>query len=241
MTLHLDRQLLFRFSLRLFKFLNSLKQKKTCISCLEDPTARCPDYAELSRNLRRYLQTLTPLSGNVPSTCTTAERSYSKSSLEAIQKTAAVILAAIQLPTAETDERTYAEAHESMEASNRNQPNSFRSPDPEIKLEAILEPHPCAFSSPPLAATPVTICRQADRQTMLDVTREPQPCTFSPPLLTTIPGHPPATPTVLLDGTPRRSGAMLHTTATHLARYIDLPEIDVKLDTMRTMLSGFAA
>jgi hypothetical protein len=124
MTRHLDRQLLFRFSLRLSKFLDCHKQKETCVSCLEYPTARCPDYAELSRNLRLYLQTLTPLSGNVPSTCTTAERSYSKSGLEAIQKTAAVIPAAIQLPTAETDERTYAEAHESMEAPHRNQQNS---------------------------------------------------------------------------------------------------------------------
>jgi hypothetical protein len=207
MTLHLDRQLLLRFSLRLFKFLNSLKQKETCVSCLEDPTARCPDYAELSRNLRRYLQTLTPLSGNVPSTCTTAERSNSKSSLEAIQKTAAVILAAIQLPTAETDERTYAEAHESMEASNRNQPKSSRSPDPEIKLEAILEPHPSTLSSLPLAASPVTICRQVDHQTMLDVTCEPNPRTLRPPLLTMIPGHPPATLTVLLDQIARRPGA----------------------------------
>jgi len=109
-----------------------------------------------------------------------------------------------------------------MEALNRNQPNSSRSPDPEIKLEAILEPYPSTLSSLSLAAAPVTICRQADRQTMLDVTREPQPGTFSPPLLTTIPGHSPATPTVLLDRIARRPGAqaaMLRSTAVYLARY----------------------
>ena len=102
------------------------------------------------------------------------------------------------------------------------QPNLSRSPDHQIKLEAILEPHPCARSSPPLAAVPITVCRQADLQTMLDVTREPHPCTHFPRFLTTIPGHPSATLTVLLDRIARRPGAqaaMLRSTAVYLARY----------------------
>lgn len=132
-------------------------------------------------------------------------------SLQAILKTPTVILAAIQFPTAETNEGTYVEAPESMEALNRTQSNLSRSRDHQIKLEAIPEPHPCALF---------------------------------PPLLTTIPGHPPATLTVLLDRIARRPGtaaAMLGTTAAHPARHMGASVTNARLDTTHPALPGFAA
>jgi hypothetical protein len=79
---------------------------------------------------------------------------------------------------------------------------------------------------------------------MLDVTREPHPCTHFPRFLTTIPGHPSATLTVLLDRIARRPGtpaAMLRTTAAHLARYMGASVANLKLDTTHPALPGFAA
>src|ERR1035441_3484724 len=83
-----------------------------------------PRLRGLPRNLRRHLHTLTPLSGDFHSTLTSAERSCSRRSLEDVRKTSAVIPAAIQFPTAETDEGNHAEAPVLMEALNRT-PTKF--------------------------------------------------------------------------------------------------------------------